>query len=379
MLRFRTHKGSVERDRSSWMRRATDRPSLAIDVCSLIHERYPLTMQAMPLGRISPEDINTGLFLEDCERLYQIQSEIPDDFPFIGSPLDYVPWMEAIMGCRVKATPTSIWAEPYVDDWEGWHWRRPSLDNPWAMKLLELMRALVEGSDGRYPVGPTLMRGPSDMLVGMRGGGKVPLDFNDYPELMSKVLDLCADVWIEVGKAQHRLIPDCDRGYMSRSEGLHFWAPERTIWLQADAVSLLSPKIYRRFLLPVDRRIAAEFPAVAYHLHSTALWAVDEVLLIPEVSIVELNFEEGDSCREAAFAACKRILADKGLIVYRSYSGDFWPWLDRVLTELPAEGLAIEVVVPKLEDGKEVSRRFMDRVSASRVKQKCELEIKENM
>ena len=121
-------------------------------------------------------------FLEDCERLYQFHRECDPDYLFVGSAFPHFPWMEAIVGCPVVFSGAAFFAEPYVDDWQGWRAPVKPLETPWGQKLLELLQAVAEHARGTYPVGATLMRGPSDMLAAMRGPSRFPLDLFDCPD-----------------------------------------------------------------------------------------------------------------------------------------------------------------------------------------------------
>lgn len=323
-------------------------------------------METIPRGLVEPQDIRVDLFLQDCEQSYCSHQQIGDDYPFVTAAFHGIPWMEAIMGCPIRSSPTSFWAEPVVADWQTWHWEARTLDNPWAEKLLELVRALVEHSQGRYSVAPTLMRGPSDMLAALRGAKQLPLDLLDFPDLMRRAIDLCAEVWIDVGKAQLGLIPSCDEGYVAGDYGLKTWAPDKVIWLQEDAMALLSPQLYREFFLAVDRRIADQFCCSAFHLHDSGLWAVKELAQVPEIDVLELNFEATARDEEGTFAGWKEIQVSKPLVVWRLYEDDFWSWLARVLTELSWRGLSIQTTVRDVSEGKRVKERFLEVLSGWR-------------
>ena len=48
-------------------------------------------------------------------------------------------------------------------------------------------------------------------------------------------------------------------------------------------MSLLSPRLYRQYVLPLDRKLSEMFPCVVYHLHGSALWAIDDLMRLPGV------------------------------------------------------------------------------------------------
>lgn len=358
----------LERHRAFLKRELSDRPLFHCIIGFYMHQVFPRLSEDIPRGPVTPDQIRVDLFLEDCERLYQAYKELDDDFPFVGEAFVFVPWMEAIMGCPIQNSGTSMWAEPAVNDWETWHWEKPSLDsNPWAQKLLELTEALVEHSAGRYPVATTLMRGLADMLSAMRGPSRFPLDFYDCPDTIRRAAELCAEVWIEVGKAQLALIPASSTGYVGGGPGILFWAPDKIIWLQEDAMALLSPKIFREFILPLDRRICREFPYVGFHLHGSALWAIDDLVLVPELDVIELNYEAAESDVEGTFAGWRKIQEHKPLIIWGPCDPTIWRghdttpefWLNRVWKEFPPRGLSIQTTGSTLEEALALKARIL--------------------
>ena len=116
---------------------------------------------------------------------------------------------------------------PCIQDWQDYTWQRPTLENPWAQKLLEFLDALVKHAGGRFACGPTLIRGPADICSAIRGGTELALDLYDHPDNVRRLAALSADVWIEVGKAQLALVPESDSGYMVGCAGLRCWMPRK--------------------------------------------------------------------------------------------------------------------------------------------------------
>ena len=343
-------------------REPTDRPLFAAEIGLFMPELFPRLCRELPSGLVHPDDIRLDLFLEDVERLYQESLRLGDDLPFVGAPFVYMPWMEAIMGCPIFATENSLWAGPCVEDWATWHWQRPSLDAiPWAQKLLQIVRALVEHSAGRYPVSHTLMRGVADILCAMRGANRFVLDFFDVPKAVHRACELLADVWIEVASAQLDLVPPPDQGYVGGA-GWRVWTPDPLIWLQEDAMALMSPALYREFILPQDRRILGRFPFTAFHLHASALWAVDDLVQVNDLDILELNYESASIDEEMTRQACMKIQEHKPLVVWKEFDGQrFWDWLDQVSQQLSARGLMLFITTANLHQALQVKEAVLGR------------------
>lgn len=338
----------------------SDRPLLALYYGMFLPEAFPETARRLPVGEISPKDIPIEPFLEDIDKLYETYVQFDDDIPYAAAALIYVPWMEAILGCPVLAADNSLWVDPIVRDWDSWlDSRLPLEENPWFQKLLEMTRALVQHSRGRYPVGQTLMRGISDCLSTLRGASVFALDFIDNPQEVRKAARKVADVFIEVAKAQLALIPSSALGYIS--SGCHrAWAPEPMVWLQEDALSLLSPTIFREFILPEDRRILNQFTWTGFHLHGNVPWAVEDIAGLPELTVLNYCFESVQPNEDGTFSAFKMIQAfNKPLAAWKELDNEqFWLWLERFFAELEPRGLLLEVTVRTLEEGRSVKEKF---------------------
>jgi len=59
--------------------------------------------------------------------------------------------------------------------------------------------------------------------------------------------------------------------------------------MQEDATATYSPRLYRRFVQPVDRAIARRFDNAFMHLHSTSMFLLDAFLEIAEIRCFEIN------------------------------------------------------------------------------------------
>jgi hypothetical protein len=325
-----------------WERKPADRPLLGINVGFSLQETFPRTMARISDGPLKPEDVPLDEFLQDCDAL-ALAHEGLGDYPYVAAPFVGVPWLEAIAGCPIAASRNSFWAEACINDWRSWCWPESFIDNPWTRKLLQLMDRLVTHAAGRYQAAPTLMRGPSDILAAMRGGAAFVMDLMDQPETVQPAIDEAARLWSDVAKAQLARIPPSTEGYVAGAAALRTWAPDKVLWLQEDAMALLSPKLYRRHFLAADRQLSDSFPCVAFHLHGSALWAIDDVVQLPGVDVLELNLEDARCDVEGTFEGWRKIQRHKPVVLWRMYGADFEAWLDRVLKELPGAGVSVQV------------------------------------
>lgn len=343
----------IKRHQAFLDRTPTDRPLIGSWLFGFyVPELYPRLAATLPSGRIKPEHILVEPFLEDIEALWNAYNQLDDDYPFAAGALASVPWLEAIMGCPIYFPGTSMWADPAIVNWDDYDWHRPTLENPWTQKLLELLGALVKHSNGRFPCTATLMRGVADMSAAMRGPNNLALDLYDCPERVQRLAEICADVLIEVGQAQLALIPESENGYIAGCAGLRCWMPEKVVWLQDDAVSVLSPRMYKEVFLPRVRRVAGEFARVAFHLHGNQLWPIDLLLEVEEIDVLDLNYDVGASgLHEKIVPAWRKIQEKKPCIAFAQITP---AELASVRDSLSPIGLSLQTVAPTLEEGRMV-------------------------
>lgn len=322
-----------------------------------VENQFPALSATLRPGLIEPHDIVVEPFLRDVDRLAEAYADLHDDYPLSLGAFYAVPWMEAIMGCPIHFTGDSLWAEPSILDWATCDFKPPDLDdNPWYRKLLELLRALVENAGGRYFCAPTLMRGITDLCAALRGSSVLPLDVLERQREVQELAAICADVWIDVARAQLDLIPESGGGHIVGGGAMRYWAPQKGVWLQDDAIELLSPPSYETIFLPHVRRIASEF-TVAFHLHGTVLWPVDILLGVEEIDVLQLSSDNGV---RQALPAWKKIQAKKPCIAFvQELSGERVDW-KRILSELSPVGLSLQTFSATLHEARATRDRVYD-------------------
>lgn len=307
----------------------------------------PLTDVVASLGSgalLRPEQIVPEHFLPYVEQCYYQAEALPGDLIQAFAPAFGVPWVEAIAGCPVAAEPGSLWAQPALTSYTGRTSIRLDPANPWLRKLIEFTRALVAFSAGRFPVALPQMRGPLDVLAAMRTPQQMSVDLIEQPEAVSGILAELAELWIAVADAVLAEIPPYYGGYCSR---MRMWAPGPTITPQNDISTLLSPRMYRRFVLPLDERIMAAFPYHCFHMHGSEVHQVDSLLELDRLTAIQFTLEHtlGGPSLENTLPVLRRILTRKPLIVAALDVAS----ADRCLRELPAAGLCVTVAVSGTE------------------------------
>ncbi len=337
----------VQRHEAFWKRDPTDRPIGSFWLGSRLPDELYGAARNIPVGRVSAADVRVEDFLPDYDRMQETHESVGDDAFWAASPFFGLPWVEAILGCPVYYSGETFWADPIWPEWP----REIDLPTPegaaWLEKLLEFTRALVKRADGRYAVAPTLMRGPSDLAAAVRGHQSMIYDLYDHPEELGQLLDLATDVWIDVARRQLDAIPPIAGGYVSNF--YRIWAPDRVVLTQEDASASYSPALFRRHLLPADRRISDAFPYSIMHVHSPTVWPVEQWLEIDSLSCIEINYDNNGPRLPELLPILRKVQEAKPLVIRGELTVEEIAWTRR---ELSPRGLLLNLVAMSVEEAR---------------------------
>ncbi|CAG0947641.1 hypothetical protein ANRL1_04374 [Anaerolineae bacterium] len=304
-----------------------------------------------PGAEITPQELTFEQFLPDYRNLYELHERLNDDFFYVGSAYPGLPWMEAIMGCRVNAEESSTWTTPFLSDYAQLEELRPVGESPWFRKLIELTSALVEWADGRFPVNAPLLRGPADIAAAMRGSTQFVMDFYDNPEGVKQLLDLCAQARKQVMQAILDIVKPFHSGLAAGGYPSKLWTPGKTcLYNQEDAAAVLSPRIFERFLLPLEDSIATQADLAYIHLHSSCLYPVDILLRDSNYSVLQVNYDhDGSGPRlPAILPTLKKILEQRPLILWGEFTLDEM----KQLATLGSRGLSLQPIVANEQEAR---------------------------
>jgi DNA-binding FadR family transcriptional regulator len=335
--------------RTFWAREQQPRPLASFRVGDFFFARH--FQAALPLlepGKtMLPEMLNVSEFLPDYERMFHEAEELGPDGFWTAEPYTGIPWMEAILGCPIRAGQESFTSQPWLaSPEEALEKVRFDPLNPWLAKYLEFTAALAKQSRGRYPVGMPIMRGPTDMLGALLGQQQMVMALMDEdPRIMLSLIERVTLAFLSVIEAQGRLTPPF---YGGQALGFyHIWAPGKAIWFQDDLSSILSPTLYRQFFLGSARMILAGHDQTAVHLNPNSFFILDELLSLENLKTIQVNKDvSGPGIREMLPVLAK-IMQTRGLILWGDLTVED---LELVKKNLPCRGLALNVVAPSPEE-----------------------------
>ncbi len=291
-------------------------------------------------GPLSLADVpEPEAFIETYFRRMLRGAALDGDLYWVLKPPRALPWMEAIIGCGVHVSTTSLSMTATPPDVV------PDLDrldlatNGWLRLMTAFTRNLAQHFGDEYPAGHTLLRGPSDMLAALLGLSFYT-ELYDHPEAVKRLARQCTDIWIQVLRTQYRQIPSYQGGHVAGTMGV--WAPGPVAVYQEDAAGFISESMYREVFWDCDRAIAEAFPYSLLHLHSASLRMLPAVLEIPSLTAVNVVVDPLGPTLVELLPDLQRIqAAGKALHLHGDLSaGD----VQRVRTDLSPDGLCLSLV-----------------------------------
>ncbi len=331
----------LKRCQRFWNRERTNRPMVGY----LFDRRAPLTLltNSRTETLLQAGDITVEMFLSDCERRYTASQQIGGDAIFVAYPRVGLPWLEAIMGCTIRAESGVGWAEPLEREWQAYSLNSVPWDNGWYESMKEQTMAAIQVSHGRYPVGPPHLRGPGDIAFALLGATEFCYALYDYPQELRSLSQICAEVWTKVVEFQYQLLVPESEGYWNANQPL--WTKGTNMVITADVASILSSEMFNEFLLEPMKYIAQNIDYCIMHMHSSYLHILDLLLPIEKLRAVQISIDPNGPSLDELLPLFNKILSSKALIVGGQVSFED---INTIVAELPSEGLCILSTNPAL-------------------------------
>ena len=164
--------------------------------------------------------------------------------------------------------------------------------HPWWRTTEAIIARCAEQARGRYLVGcPDLIENV-DVLSSLRGAQTLLMDMLERPEWVEQKLWEINEVWFAAYQRIYDLIKLEDGS--STFGAFYIWGPGKTAKVQCDASAMISPAMYRRFVVPALTAQCAWLDHSLYHLDGTqAVHHLDALLAIEPLDAIEWTPQAG--------------------------------------------------------------------------------------
>jgi len=299
---------------------------------------------------IVPEMIDVNSFMEDYERQYDEACALGQNGFWTAEPYTGIPWMEAFWGCQIIAEEESFMARPYIKEVRDLEKLRFSMENPWVSKYFEFIKKLNDLSRGRFPVGAPIMRGQGDTLGALMGQTEFIYALYEEADTVKKTLRKIVDSFLDIYSEMHRINQPFHGG--SSMGFYHIWSPGKGLWFQDDISALLSPDLYREFLLENERYFCGKYQFTMMHLHPSSFHLLDDILCNENLKALEINKDVGGPSVTRMLPQFKKILeAKRCLVIWGAITEED---IRVVFDNLPSEGIFFNIILDNFESAEKI-------------------------
>ena len=228
-------------------------------------------------------DYRVNLALRECLMTDYYGEALP-----AVAPGDLAPNCLALyLGCHGVETSDSVWCEPciagragespetarFAYDADSFYWRFS----------LEAYSRVKEQARGKLLLQfPDLIEG-LDTLAAMRGTDKLLVDLIERPEWVHASVRKITDLYFRYYDMLYDLLRDEVGGSI-----YWVWAPGRLTKLQCDFSAMISPAMFREFMLPVLAEMTERVSYSLYHWDGpAALVHQDALLSLPRLNMIQ--------------------------------------------------------------------------------------------
>jgi len=223
-----------------------------------------------------PYRVNTAL--RACVQTYYLGEAVP----FVSSG-DLAPNCLALfLGCTGVEMPGTVWCRPCITSPETARFEYDPGNFYWRF-CLEVFRQVAPHAQGRFlQAFPDLIEG-LDTLAAMRGTELLLQDLIDRPDWVRAALRRITDLYFRYYDVLYDIIRDEVGGSV-----FWCWAPGRTTKLQCDFSAMISPAMFRDFMLPILTEMTERVSYSMYHWDGPgAICHHDALLSIPRLHIIQ--------------------------------------------------------------------------------------------
>jgi hypothetical protein len=197
------------------------------------------------------------------------------------------------LGARPNFAPNTVWYDPCIDDPEEFGpIRFVPEGNRWWNVHLALIDEGLRRARGRYLVGiPDLIEN-IDTLAAMRGTERLLTDLIDRPGWVKERLAETNEAFFAAFGLMYDRVKDEQGG--NAFAAFRIWGPGRTAKVQCDFSCMISPRMFREFVVPPLAAQCEWLDYSLYHLDGTqAVQHLDALLEIETLDAIEWTPQAG--------------------------------------------------------------------------------------
>lgn len=194
--------------------------------------------------------------------------------------------LATFLGAEPEFALDTVWYHPCISDPETHPPLRFDPRNPWFLRQKAILEEGVRLSQGRFHVAMPDLVENIDILSALRDPQHFLLDLIERPEFVQERVAEINQVYFEVFTQFFEIVRDPWGGNVFSA--FCIWGPGKTAKVQCDAAAMISPRMFRRFVVPALAEQCAWLDYSLYHLDGTqAIPHLDALLEIEALDAIE--------------------------------------------------------------------------------------------
>jgi len=241
-----------------------------------------ITAMAQPAGWVtdystSNFDYRVNISARTCINAYYLGEAVPVVAP------DLAPNCLALyLGCKGIEMPGTVWCEPFIDSPDDARFEYDPDNFYWKFSL-NLGKEQLRIGKGKFLLQfPDLIEG-LDTLAAMRGSQRLLTDLIDRPDWVHRCLRQITDRYFHYYDIFYDMFRD-------EVGGSYFWAwaPGRMSKFQCDFSAMISPEMFKEFMVPVLTEMCERVSYCMYHWDGPGATCHHDLLLsIPSLKMLQ--------------------------------------------------------------------------------------------
>ncbi len=303
---------------------------------------------------VESDDLSAEQILDGIEEfgagIHWFGGAFPKFWPNYGPGL-----MAAFLGSPLHIRPDTVWFDPLPVQHLQEIQPLFDSDNLWWQRVQKLTRLATQHWKDIAIIGLTDLGGNLDILASLRSSEKLLLDLSDSPEEVLRIIADITNLWMLYFEKLFNLTCGNETGCSGWSP---LWAPGKLYMLQSDFSYMISPRMFKRFVLP-DLTACCDFLDYPfYHLDGVGqLNHLDHILAIPNLRGIQWIPGAGQPEPEEWLDVLKKIrTAGKLCQVYVTRAG-----MQKIISALGWQGFYFHInedVMITASQAREFAREF---------------------
>ena len=259
-------------------------------------QRFPcilITTPPRPASEPIPDTDDLEKWWMDVDFIIEREIKLVESQRYFGQAVPYhyvdrsASAMAGVLGARMEfIDKETTWAYPSLQSIEQVAELALDQRNPWYQKLRRVTERCAAHAHNHHFIGLWPLEGIMDIVAALYGTENLLMDLIAKPQEVSRAMQHIKRLWIELFNEFQALI--AQSGNPGGIGWAGIWAPGTTFPLQEDISYMISPSMFRQFILPhlMDQIDAMQCPF--YHLDGIgALPHLEMLLKIPRLKVIQ--------------------------------------------------------------------------------------------